>query len=122
MSTKTARPKSRRIQPWGKTVKVEFENGIAWVVFNRPEKRNAFSAELAFEMMDVLDSLEADDRCGVLVFTGAGEAWSAGMDLKDYFRATDNAPPAVRARVYRARTGAGSGAGCFTTPSRPSQW
>ena len=79
MSTKTARTKSRRAQPWGKTVKVEFENGIAWVIFNRPEKRNAFSAELAFEMMDVLDALEGDDRCGVLVFTGAGEAWSAGM-------------------------------------------
>jgi trans-feruloyl-CoA hydratase/vanillin synthase len=105
MSTKTAGPKSRRTQPWGKTVKVAFENGIAWVIFNRPDKRNAFSAELAFEMMDVLDALEGDDRCGVLVFTGAGEAWSAGMDLKDYFRATDNAPPAVRARVYRANWG-----------------
>jgi feruloyl-CoA hydratase/lyase len=106
MSTKPARPKkSGRTEPWGKTVKVEFENGIAWVIFNRPDKRNAFSADLAFEMMDVLDALEGDERCGVLVFTGAGEAWSAGMDLRDYFRATDNAPPAVRARVYRANWG-----------------
>jgi trans-feruloyl-CoA hydratase/vanillin synthase len=40
-------------------------------------------------MHEVLDFLEADDRCGVLVLTGAGESFSAGMDLKEYFRDTE---------------------------------
>ncbi len=89
-------------EPWGTNVLVEFDKGIAWITFNRPEKRNAFSADLGLEMIEVINALEGDDRCGVLVFTGAGEAWSAGMDLRDYFRATDNAPYAYKAKVYRA--------------------
>ena len=67
-------------------VKVEFEDGIAWVYFNRPEKRNAMSPRLNREMEEVLDALEGDERCKVLVLTGSGEAWSAGMDLKEFFR------------------------------------
>ena len=102
MSSKAKLSKTGKPEPWGKNVLVDFEDQIAWVTMNRPEKRNAISAGLALEMSDVIDALEADDRCGVLVFTGAGDSWSAGMDLRDYFRATDNAPPAERARVYRA--------------------
>src|SRR6185437_4393451 len=42
-----------------KTVKVEFEeNGIAWVILNRPEKRNAMSPALNVDMVDVLEMLE----------------------------------------------------------------
>ena len=71
------------------TVSVEFDRGIAWVSLNRPEKRNAMNPTLNAEMFDVLDFLEADDRCGVVVLTGAGESFSAGMDLKEYFRETE---------------------------------
>jgi trans-feruloyl-CoA hydratase/vanillin synthase len=87
--------------PGGKTVLVEFDDGIAWVRMNRPEKRNAISAELAYEMFDVIDALEVDDRARVLVLTGSGEAFSAGMDLRDYFRASDKATPVERARLFR---------------------
>src|SRR5512146_3220807 len=83
------------------TVKVEFADGIAWVAMNRPEKKNAISVEMAREMVKVMDDLETDERCQVLVLTGAGEAFSAGMDLKDYFRVTDKASAVERARVYR---------------------
>jgi feruloyl-CoA hydratase/lyase len=88
--------------PGGKDVLVEFEDGIAWVSLNRPEKRNAMSADLAFEMLSVLEALEVDERAGVLVLTGTGEAFSAGMDLKDYFRATDGLPVLERLKIYRA--------------------
>jgi len=101
MTTKIKPSPGGAPEPWGNTVLVEFEDGIAWVTMNRPEKKNAISVELAQEMVEVVDALEVDDRCGVLVFTGAGESFSAGMDLKDYFRATDNAPELVRARAYR---------------------
>ena len=64
-----------------KTVKVDVDEGIAWVALNRPEKRNAMSPTLNAEMVEVLETLDADDDCGVLVLTGTGDAWSAGMDL-----------------------------------------
>src|SRR5256885_3624642 len=83
------------------TVAVTFDAGIAWVAMNRPEKKNAISIEMAREMVEVFDSLEVDKRCQVVVLTGAGESFSAGMDLKDYFRASDGKSAVERARVYR---------------------
>lgn len=68
------------------TVAYTVEDGIAWVRFNRPEKRNCMSPKLNRQMMRVLDTLEYDDSVGVLVLSGEGTAWSAGMDLKEYFR------------------------------------
>ncbi|SFJ42063.1 p-hydroxycinnamoyl CoA hydratase/lyase [Caulobacter sp. UNC279MFTsu5.1] len=65
------------------------ENRIAWVKFNRPDKRNCMSPTLNRRMMEVLDELEFRDDVGVLVLTGEGSAWSAGMDLKEYFRETE---------------------------------
>ena len=62
------------------------EHGIAWVKYNRPEKRNCMSPALNRRMMEVLDELEFRDDVGVLVLTGEGTAFSAGMDLKEYFR------------------------------------
>jgi trans-feruloyl-CoA hydratase/vanillin synthase len=83
------------------TVRVELDAGIAWVELNRPEKRNAMSPTLNAEMVDVLLTLDADDDCGVLALTGAGESWSAGMDLKEYFREVDGGPEHVQRRVRR---------------------
>ncbi len=62
------------------------ENGIAWLSFNRPDKRNAMSRRLNRQMMRCLDELEFRDDVGVLVLRGEGDAWSAGMDLQEYFR------------------------------------
>ncbi|MGZ8347572.1 MAG: p-hydroxycinnamoyl CoA hydratase/lyase [Allosphingosinicella sp.] len=70
-------------------VSYRIEDGIAWVSFNRPEKRNAMSPTLNRRMMEVLDEIEFRDDAGVLVLRGEGEAWSAGMDLKEYFRETE---------------------------------
>jgi trans-feruloyl-CoA hydratase/vanillin synthase len=86
----------------GENVKVEFEDGIAWVKLNRPDKRNAMSVGLAEDMIRVLDALEIDDRAGVIILTGEGEAFSAGMDLKDFFRATDGVSDVKRMRAYRS--------------------
>lgn len=84
------------------TVRVEIEDGgIAWVTFNRPEKRNAMSPTLNREMREILEALELDDAAKVVVLTGAGESWTAGMDLKEYFREIDQAPEIVQERVRR---------------------
>jgi trans-feruloyl-CoA hydratase/vanillin synthase len=98
MSTST----SEKQVPGGKTVKVEFDAGIAWVALNRPEKRNAVNPAMNDEMLPILDALELDDRCGVLVLTGAGESFSAGMDLKEYFREVEHEPALKQAQVRRA--------------------
>ena len=95
---------SETIGPFN-TVTIEFEDGIAWVTLNRPAKRNAMSPELNREMMSVLDALEVDDRCKVLVLTGAGDLFSAGMDIKEYFREVDKATPIGVMRVQRASMG-----------------
>ncbi|MDP3675439.1 MAG: p-hydroxycinnamoyl CoA hydratase/lyase [Novosphingobium sp.] len=68
------------------TVSFTVENRIAWVSFNRPEKRNCMSPSLNRRMLEVIEELEFRDDVGVLVLTGEGSAWSAGMDLKEYFR------------------------------------
>jgi len=67
-------------------VAFDVQNGIAWVRFNRPDKRNCMNPRLNREMLRVLDTLEFRDDVGVLVLSGEGTAWSAGMDLKEYFR------------------------------------
>ena len=71
------------------TVAYTVEGGIAWVRFNRPEKRNCMSPKLNRQMGKVITDLEFRDDVKVLVLTGEGEAWSAGMDLKEYFRETE---------------------------------
>src|SRR5256886_11342207 len=71
------------------TVAVDIQDGIAWVRFNRPEKRNCMSPKLNRQMLRILNELEFRDDVGVLVLTGEGTAWSAGMDLKEYFRESE---------------------------------
>ena len=76
------------------TVKIEKEKGankgITFLILNRPEKRNAMSPELHFEMNEALDMLAEDDDTKIVVLTGAGKAFSAGQDLALYFRANQN--------------------------------
>jgi len=71
------------------TVVFEIQDRIAWVSFNRPEKRNCMSPTLNRRMLDVINELEFRDDVGVLVLTGEGTAWTAGMDLKEYFRESE---------------------------------
>jgi len=70
-------------------VKYEVVDGIAWVSYNRPDKRNCMSPAVNRRMMEILDELEYNDEVGVLVLTGEGTAFSAGMDLKEYFVETE---------------------------------
>ncbi|MGN6100220.1 MAG: p-hydroxycinnamoyl CoA hydratase/lyase [Devosia sp.] len=78
---------------------------IATVTFNRPEKRNAMNPALNVRMLEVLDELEGRDDVGVVVLTGAGESWSAGMDLKEYFRDNDGQPRVATLRARRQSGG-----------------
>lgn len=74
-------------------ITVDTIDRVTTVKLNRPSKRNAMNPQLNDEMLDVLTRLSADYReTDVLVLTGAGDSFSAGMDLKEYFRDTDADP------------------------------
>jgi enoyl-CoA hydratase len=67
---------------------------------NRPERLNALTFELTADLHDALDTVAADDDCRVVVLTGAGRGFCAGLDLRDF-----GVPPEVGAHPWRtART------------------
>ena len=68
------------------------KDGITWVTFNRPEKRNAMSPTFHAEMMEIMTLLETDPDTKLVILTGEGVSYSAGQDLKEYFRETDGKP------------------------------
>jgi trans-feruloyl-CoA hydratase/vanillin synthase len=82
-------------------VRLEYDNGVAWVTLNRPEKRNAINPAMGHRMLEIFDEVEADDRCGVMVLSGEGTAFSAGMDIKEYFRDMKDQPRSVELKVRR---------------------
>lgn len=84
------------------SVRVDIDEGIAWVTLDRPDKRNAINPAMVFEMIEVLDALEADAAVQVVVISGEGDAFSAGQDLKEYFREPDAGSAWSRERLHRA--------------------
>jgi methylglutaconyl-CoA hydratase len=60
----------------------EVRNGAAWITLNRPENRNALSAQLVNELYGHLTAAIADDTARCIVLTGNGPAFCAGADLK----------------------------------------
>jgi len=67
------------------TILVDREDGVVTVTFNRPHKKNAMNPKLHSEMIDVLTELRYDKDVRVVVLTGAGDAFCAGEDLKEFF-------------------------------------
>ncbi len=109
-------------EPWGKNVLVEFEDRIAWVALNRPEKRNAMSPPLNDEMLATLDALEIDDRCGVVVLTGVGRIVLGRHGPQGIFPRARR--PALRAAAPRPALGLAVAveASHGLSASRPSPW
>lgn len=73
---------------------VDAVDRVATVTLNRPDKRNAMSPQLNSEMRDALTKIRYDDGIDLVVLTGAGDSFTAGMDLKEYFRETEGDPTA----------------------------
>lgn len=62
--------------------RLDRQDGIAVLTLNRPEKMNAFTAQMAMEIVAALDECDADDGIRAVIFTGSGEkAYCAGADL-----------------------------------------
>jgi methylglutaconyl-CoA hydratase len=61
-------------------IQVAYDNGVAIITLNRPEKRNAISFELIDDLLRALDEIARSDA-RVAIVTGAGKAFCSGMDL-----------------------------------------
>ena len=60
------------------------EPGILWIRFNRPERKNGMTSIMKRELIETLTQAQMDDAVRVLVFTGSGDSFCAGDDLKGY--------------------------------------
>ena len=83
------------------TVKLEFNDGITTITLNRPEKKNAMNPKLHEEMCQVMelvetDALDPEGGTNVLILTGAGDSFSAGQDLQEYFLDNKDNPARMR--------------------------
>ena len=85
------------------TVTVTNESGICIVTLNRPEKRNAVNPIMARELDALLIRLNVDPAVKVVVLTGAGSSFCAGMDLKEFFRDLETRPDAFAAELETVR-------------------
>src|SRR5215469_5773222 len=78
--------------------------GLTTITLNRPEKLNAISYQVHQELQEACQELKQDTSTRVVMFTGAGRAFSAGADLKDRFHLADSQFEPLQLR-HRAATG-----------------
>lgn len=74
------------------TIRIETEGPVKTITLDRPKKKNAMNPTLHDEMYEALTKQLHDTATKVLVITGAGDAFSAGMDLKEYFHDPSSDP------------------------------
>jgi methylglutaconyl-CoA hydratase len=63
------------------TLLLECKDAIATITLNRPDKRNAISQEMMADIQSAFDAVEKDHSTRVVIISGAGKAFCAGMDL-----------------------------------------
>ena len=79
-------------------IEFSISDGIARIVFNRPEKYNAVHRAMALEIQEALREVSADKTVRVLLLTGKGKAFCAGQDLNEV---VDPDGPALKDIVAR---------------------
>src|SRR5262249_2672798 len=76
--------------PTTRAIGTEVTDGVAVITINRPEARNAINGDVARGIAAAVEEFDARKDISVLVLTGAGGTFSAGMDLKGFL--TGDAP------------------------------
>lgn len=64
------------------TLHTHTESGIHTILLNRPEKRNALTPQLIDDLKQALEAAAASHACQIVILTGAGSAFCAGLDLE----------------------------------------
>jgi enoyl-CoA hydratase/carnithine racemase len=77
----------------GEAVSYQLEDGVAWLVIDRPEARNAINRAVGKGLWEGFRRFEEDPAAAVLVLTGTGEAFCAGADLKEMAALGLTVPP-----------------------------
>ena len=111
-------------------IKLDVADGVARVTLARPEVRNAFNAELIAQLYEIFTGITASDDVRAVVLAGEGPVFCGGADINwmraslelpyesnladaesmsDMFRAIDNCPKPVVARIHGAALGGGAG-------------
>lgn len=65
-------------------IKVKSEDGIGYLIFNRPSQLNAMNREMMDEIITAIEAINDNDNVRVAVITGMGRAFMAGADIKEY--------------------------------------
>lgn len=79
----------------------ELKDGVCWLRLNRPDRRNAWNAELGSAMAAALGRADTDPDVRCVVITGEGSAFCAGLDLRDGFERTPAGGPDFYGMHYR---------------------
>ena len=66
------------------TVLQQVDGAVATITINRPEARNALTAQTKAELLQALRDCSADERVRAVVLTGSGQAFCAGQDLREH--------------------------------------
>jgi len=77
-------------------LEVQYQDGIATLVMNRPEARNALSMDMRAALADVLHDIERDESVRCVVLKGAGEHFMAGGDVKGMGESIKKSPAEIR--------------------------
>lgn len=85
------------------TMKLEKSEGVLTITLDRPERLNAFNAQMMSDWLEVLDDVDADDDVRAVIVTGAGRGFCAGADLSGGAETFDASkrPDANTTKVHR---------------------
>jgi 2-(1,2-epoxy-1,2-dihydrophenyl)acetyl-CoA isomerase len=83
-------------------IRLEIKEGVAVITFDAPAFRNALGIQAMQDVVDCFDRVEADDKVGCIVLTGAGNSWSAGFQLKEIQGVDDADAERVRLHFRKA--------------------
>src|SRR3954468_21660739 len=89
------------MKPMGDIV-TERSGGILRVELNRPEKLNAMTSSMYMKLADIFNDAAEDERIRVVLWHGAGDAFSAGNDVKDFLENPPGPGESPQARLMSA--------------------